>query len=209
MLAVSLDGRLAPPGGGAAQLGGDGDRRALEQALAWADACLLGAGTLRAHQCTCLIRCPQLLEQRRRHGRPDQPTAVVVSHQSTFPRHWRFFDQPLQRWLLAPSAPSDGFDRWLPLARSWPHQLQALAGLGIQRLVLLGGAVLAGDLLQDDVVDELQLTLVPRLLGGDSTWVPSGLSTLPSSLAAADAWRATPPEPLGNGEWLLRYERRR
>jgi 5-amino-6-(5-phosphoribosylamino)uracil reductase len=29
---------------------------ALDQALAWADACLIGAGTLRAHQCTCLIR---------------------------------------------------------------------------------------------------------------------------------------------------------
>ena len=49
VLAVSLDGRLAPPGGGAAQLGGAGDRRVLEQALTWADACLLGAGTLRAH----------------------------------------------------------------------------------------------------------------------------------------------------------------
>ena len=68
VLAISLDGRLAPPVGGAAQLGGEGDRRALEQALAWGDACLIGARTLRAHQCTCLIRNPQLLEQRRREG---------------------------------------------------------------------------------------------------------------------------------------------
>ena len=37
VLAVSLDGRLAPPQGGAAQLGGPGDRRVLEEALAWAD----------------------------------------------------------------------------------------------------------------------------------------------------------------------------
>ncbi|MFM8674853.1 MAG: riboflavin biosynthesis protein RibD, partial [Vulcanococcus sp.] len=41
VLAVSLDGRLAPPAGGAAQLGGRGDRRALEEALAWADGCLI------------------------------------------------------------------------------------------------------------------------------------------------------------------------
>ena len=68
VLAISLDGRLAPAQGGAAQLGGEGDRQALEQALVWADACLIGAGTLRAHQCTCLIRNPQLLEQRRREG---------------------------------------------------------------------------------------------------------------------------------------------
>ena len=139
VLAVSLDGRLAPPEGGAAQLGGAGDRRALEQALAWADACLIGAGTLRAHQCTCLIRDPQLLQERRRLGRPDQPAAVLVSHQSSFPQQWRFFEQPLQRWLLAPVAPSEGFDRWLPLAESWGDQLQALGLLGVERLVLLGG----------------------------------------------------------------------
>ena len=207
VLAVSLDGRLAPPEGGAAQLGGPGDRRVLEQALAWADACLIGAGTLRAHQCTCLIRNPQLLDQRRRQGRPDQPAAVLVSRQSNFPQQWQFFEQPLQRWLLAPSAPSEGFDRWVQLTQSWSDQLEALAALGIERLVLLGGAGLAGDLLQHDAIDELQLTLVPRLLGGGNTWVPGGLASLPDAVTTSNAWSAMEPEALGEGEWLLRYRR--
>ena len=207
VLAVSLDGRLAPPEGGAAQLGGPGDRRVLEQALAWADACLIGAGTLRAHQCTCLIRNPQLLDQRRRQGRPEQPAAVLVSHQSAFPQQWRFFEQPLQRWLLAPSAPSEGFDRWVPLMQSWRDQLEGMAALGMERLVLLGGAGLAGDLLQHDAIDELQLTLVPRLLGGGNTWVPGGLASLPDAVTMSNAWTAMQPEALGEGEWLLRYRR--
>ena len=207
VLAVSLDGRLAPSEGGAAQLGGPGDRRVLEQALAWADACLIGAGTLRAHQCTCLIRNPQLLEQRRSEGRADQPAAVVVSHQSAFPRQWRFFEQPLQRWLLAPNPPCEGFDRWMPLTQSWSDQLEGMATLGIERLVLLGGAGLTGDMLQHDAVDELQLTLVPQLLGGDNTWLPGQLAALPAAVTAAEAWRAMEPEPLGDGEWLLRYQR--
>ncbi len=209
MLAISLDGRLAPSGGGAAQLGGEGDRRALEQALVWADACLIGAGTLRAHQCTCLICGPQLLEERRQQGLPEQPVAVVVSHQSAFPQHWRFFQQPLQRWLLAPKPPSEGFDRWLPLVQNWSDQLEGLAAQGVERLVLLGGAALVGDLLQHDAVDELQLTQVPRLLGGGNTWLPCGLATLPAAVTAADSWRAMEPEPLGDGEWLLRYQRLR
>ena len=209
VLAVSLDGRLAPPEGGAAQLGGAGDRRALEQALAWADACLIGAGTLRAHQCTCLIRDLQLREQRRRQGRPEQPAAVVVSHQSAFPQQWRFFEQPLQRWLLAPAAPSEGFDHWLPLAQSWREQLHGLGALGMERLVLLGGAGLAGDLLQQDAVDELQLPLVPRLLGGANSWLPGTLASLPPAVTAAGAWNAMEPSPLGEGEWLLRYQRLR
>ena len=207
MLAISLDGRLAPPQGGAAQLGGDGDRRALEQALAWADACLIGAGTLRAHQCTCLIRNPQLLEQRLQEGRPQQPAAVVVSRSLGFSCNWPFFDQPLQRWLLAPAPMHQGFDRWFPLAPTWPERLQALGAAGIQRLVLLGGAQLTADLLAADCVDALQLTVVPQLLGGANTWLPLTDSPLPASLVQPGAWQSDGVEDLGHGEWLLRYQR--
>ena len=209
VLAVSLDGRLAPPEGGAAQLGGDGDRYALEQALVWADACLIGAGTLRAHQCTCLIRDPQLQQSRVVEGRPPQPAAVVVSHQTDFPQHWRFFQQPLRRWLLAPSAPVQGFDHWVPLAQTWPERLQALASLGAQRLVLLGGAGLVADMLRADVLDELQLTLVPSLLGGTHSWVPADKRLLPDALAQKGAWTLSETEMLGGDEVLVRYRRQR
>lgn len=207
VLAISLDGRLAPPEGGAAQLGGSGDRHALEQALAWADACLIGAGTLRAHQCTCLLRNPQLLEQRLQEGRPQQPVAVVVSRSLGFSRTWPFFDQPLQRWLLAPAPMHQGFDRWFPLAPTWPERLQALGAAGIQRLVLLGGAQLSADLLQADCVDALQLTVVPQLLGGPFSWLPLTDSPLPDSLVQPGAWQSDGVEDLGHGEWLLRYQR--
>ena len=207
VLAISVDGRLAPPEGGAAQLGGAGDRRALELALAWADACLIGAGTLRAHQCTCLIRNPQLLEQRLQEGRPQQPAAVVVSRSLGFSRTWQFFDQPLQRWLLAPAPMHQGFDRWFPLAPTWPERLQALGAAGIQRLVLLGGAQLTADLLQADCVDALQLTVVPQLLGGPFSWLPLTDSPLPASLLQPGAWQSDGVEDLGHGEWLLRYQR--
>ena len=207
VLAISLDGRLAPPGRGAAQLGGEGDRCALEQALAWADACLIGAGTLRAHQCTCLIRSPQLLEQRRSEGRTEQPAAVVVSRSPDFSSSWRFFNQPLQRWLLAPEPVDQGFDRWFPLAPTWSERLQALGAAGIQRLVLLGGAQLSADLLQADCVDALQLTLVPQLLGGLFSWLPCTNAPLPAALAQPGAWQSEGAEDLGDGEWLVRYRR--
>ena len=210
VLAISLDGRLAPAEGGPAHLGGEGDRVALDQALAWADACLIGAGTLRAHQCTCLIRNQALVAQRLAAGRAAHPAAVVVSRSPDFSRSWRFFQQPLRRWLIAP-APMEhgGFDRWIPLADSWPQQLADLGAAGLQRLVLLGGAQLAADLLAADCVDGLRLTFVPRVLGGSNTWLPTGLLALPESLTAPNAWRAEGAEPLGEGEWLLRYRRLR
>lgn len=209
VLAVSLDGRLAPPEGGPAQLGGDGDRRALEQALEWADACLIGAGTLRAHESTCVIRDPQLRQKRVEQGRSPQPVVVVVSRQAEFHWSWRFFEQPLQRWLLSPKPPSQGFERWVPLGKTWRENLDELASLDLQRIVLLGGAGLVADMLQLDVVDELQLTLVPSLLGGEHTWVSDTQGLLPASLAQSGAWTLLASEMLGGDELLLRYSRQR
>ncbi len=232
VLAVSLDGRLAPAEGGAAQIGGRGDRRVLEEALAWADGALLGAETLRCHGCTCLIHAPDLLEQRRRRGRPDQPVSLVVSRSGRFPPDLPFFRQPLQRWLLlaqdfsrpeasaalpawpAPSPasasargqgadPQPGFGRVIGMA-AWEQALQQLAAAGVKRLVVLGGASVATTLLAENRIDELQLTLCPRLLGGEHTWLGS-TARLPG--AACSGWRLLEQRPLEGDELLLRYSR--
>jgi 5-amino-6-(5-phosphoribosylamino)uracil reductase len=212
VLAVSLDGRLAAPAGGPAQLGGAGDRRALEEALAWADGCLIGAETLRLHGSTCLIRAPDLLEQRQQAGRPSQPRALVVSRSGRFSSRLPFWSQPLQRWLLAPSeaAVEPGFERHLPLT-PWPELLAALAAQGLPRLVLLGGAALAASLLEAGLVDELQLTLCPLLLGGEHLWLPASTRLPPLQPVAAALgqapWQLLACRPLGGGECLLHYRR--
>lgn len=200
VLALSLDGRLAPPAGGAAQLGGRGDRRALEQALAWADAVLLGAETLRLHGSTCLIRQADLLEQRRHQARSAQPLALVVSRSGRFDPALPFFSQPLTRWLLTPTkAPvPPGFERQLAFA-VWGELLDQLEGLGLVRLVALGGAQLASSLLEDDRVDELHLTLCPLLLGGGHCWLP------PQAEPSGRRWQLLEHRELGEGELLLRY----
>ena len=250
VLAVSLDGRLAPPDGGAAQLGAAGDRRVLEEALAWADGCLIGAQTLRLHGSTCLIRQADLLEHRRLEGRSPQPWALAVSRSGRFDPELPFFRQPLRRGLVAPanpgSSPPEGFDRlWaLPpdgsqaepapdlvlalggeghdsgppqggkwqgspaaisqdprVASGWSALLAEWAAEGMERLLLLGGAQLAASLLALDLVDGLQLTLVPRLLGGAHSWLPV------APLPAPGRWELEESRPLGQGELLVRYSR--
>jgi 5-amino-6-(5-phosphoribosylamino)uracil reductase len=210
VLAVSLDGRLAPSSGGAAQLGGAGDRHVLEQALAWSDAVLIGAGTLRAHRCTCLIRDQQLLAQRKQDGRPLQPAAFVVSRNPDFCQDWPFFQQPLDRHLLTPDLMSaEGFCATYRLQPSWDSTLVELAAMGFYRLVLLGGAGLCGSLLEADQVDELQLTLSPRLLGGRFSWIPSDGFSMPPALSQPDAWMLISADRLSGNELLVRYGRSR
>ena len=217
MLAVSLDGRLAPPDGGAAQIGGRGDRRVLEEALAWADAALLGAETLRRHGTTCLIREADLLEQRQGQGRDAQPLALVVSRSGRLPPELPFWQQPLRRWWLQPAAeplaaavarapeplasPDGPLERHLRFA-DLDDLLAQLRAAGQQRLVLLGGAALAGAFLAADRVDELQLTLCPLLLGGAHSWCPASLDLAPNR------WQLLEQRPLPGDELMLRYGRR-
>jgi len=208
VLAVSLDGRLAPAEGGAAQLGGAGDRQVLEEALAWADAVLVGAETLRRHGGTCLIHRPPLLEARRRQGRSAQPIAIAVSRSGRLPAVLPFFRQPLVRWLLQasplpPAAPAVGFERHLPL-QGWRQALEALVGLGQRRLVVLGGAQLAASLAAEDLLDELQLTVCPRLLGGAHGWLPAEARVAPQARAG---WRLVEHRALPGDELLLRWRR--
>jgi 5-amino-6-(5-phosphoribosylamino)uracil reductase len=208
VLAVSLDGRLAPAEGGAAQLGGAADRQVLEEALAWADAVLVGAETLRRHGSTCLIHSPGLLEARRCQGRTAQPIAIAVSRSGHLPAALPFFRQPLERWLLQaaplpPAAPAEGFERHLPLA-GWPEALAALACLGQRRIVVLGGAQLAAALAAEDLLDELQLTVCPRLLGGAHGWLPADARVAPQAQAG---WRLVEHRALPGDELLLRWRR--
>lgn len=212
VLAVSLDGRLAPPEGGAAQLGGPGDRRVLEEALAWADGCLIGAETLRRHGSTCLIHAQDLRAQRSAAGRSDQPVAVVVSRTAAIPLELPFWRQPLERWLLAPpQAPpfpaSQIPDTQAPAFQArldwdgWASAIDALAERGLMRLVVLGGAALAGSLLAGDWIDELQLSLCPRLLGGPHLWLP-----LQAAIGRGD-WHLQEHRRLEGDELLLSYRR--
>jgi len=214
VLAISLDGRLAPAAGGPAQLGGKGDRRVLEEALAWADGALIGAETLRRHGSTCLIHAPDLLEQRRIQGRRPQPIALVVSRSGVLPATLPFFGQPLERWLLladasgafpegAEGGAGAGFARVLPLG-AWQPLLEDLAAAGLERLVVLGGAALAGSLLAEGLLEELQLTLCPRLLGGPHSWLASDIR-LPEAITSG--WCLEEQRLLGQDELLLRYRR--
>jgi 5-amino-6-(5-phosphoribosylamino)uracil reductase len=67
--------------------------------------------------------------------------------------------------------------------------------------VLLGGANLASQWLASGLVDELQLTLCPLLLGGAHSWC------LPDVQIDPHRWRLLEQRPLGGDELLLRYRR--
>ena len=213
VLAVSIDGRLAFAAGGKSELGGIGDRTVLEESLAWSDGVLIGGKTLRAHRNTCLIHNSTVMQCRRLAGQTSQPIAIVVSNKQAFPINLPFFQQPIERWLITSlnnnSPTSIGFQRQFSLKAHWADTLIELSKAGLSRLVLLGGAQLVESLLEADQIDEMQLTITPRILGGMHTWVPPKTKNIPEQLTTSNSWHLNNTKNLGGNELMISYQRNR
>ena len=211
VLASSIDGRIAYPEGGKSTLGQSGDRLVLEESLAWADGILMGGQTLRDHQSICIIKNKSLLKQRTSEGKHEQPIALLASNQSNFPLNWLFFKQPIQRWLLQKKwkrnefVLPNGFDKKINLKIKWRDSLNHLREKGLEKIVLLGGANLISAFLLEDIIDELQITITPHLLGGDYCWVSPQLISLNTVINKKYNWILKENKELGNNELLIRY----
>ena len=211
VLASSIDGRIAYPEGGKTQLGQSGDRLVLEESLAWSDGILMGGQTLRDHQSICIIKNKSLLKQRISKGKAEQPVALIASNQINFPVDWLFFKQPIQRWLLHNQNKENelllpnGFDKKINLKITWADSLEDLYQQGISKIVLLGGANLISNFILENLIDELQITMTPHILGGDYCWASSRLNNLNTIRNQNNKWILKESRKLGNNEVLIRY----
>lgn len=175
-MVASVDGRSAVSGR-ASGIGSRDDRRAMRELRSQADAVMVGAGTLRAEKLNLGL-----------DGRvARQPLAVVVGGAGDLPvgRHLRRGDQDVL--LVVPEsragAALSGQDRAsvLRVSDADPGRvaLGPLLGVlkatyGIDRLIVEGGPGLNRALLQADLVDEIFLTVAPKILAGLESAILSG-----------------------------------
>lgn len=180
ILATSADGKIADSQRRPAQFSSDADLNHLETQVAAADAVLTGGGTLRAYGSVLPVRQARLFDQRRQRGQPDQPLQVVWSPSGNLDPQSRFFQQPVPRGLLTTATGASpwwdaqpGFTQiWAMPATSdtwdWYWVYDQLAQAGIKHLALLGGGYLVAELMAQNLVDEIYLTICPIMLGGGS-----------------------------------------
>ena len=175
VIASSLDGRIAFPQGGETHLGSAYDKQLLNQSLKKVDATLFGSGTLKAHQSTFLIRKKHFLKKRQEIS-VNQPISIIAGNSENFSKSWRYFNQPIRRWLISSNRnikdSKFNFDKILFYEKSWLHTLNILKKEGIKRIALLGGAKLIESFFKEDLIDEIKITICPKLIGGHYTWIP-------------------------------------
>lgn len=170
-MVASLDGRAAL-GGNTRGLGGEQDRELFHLLRSAGDALLVGAGTVRIERYGAAVKSDELRARRERLGlAPVQPTAIV-SGRLLLPS-----DLPLLQTEGAPVIVATGADHELEgvsadvvyerTGDDLPLLLARLRSVhGIRSLVCEGGPTLFSNLLAADLVDELFLSIAPKLVGG-------------------------------------------
>ena len=161
VIASSLDGRIAFPGGGESHLGSEEDKKMLNQNLSMVDATIFGLGTLIAHQSTYLIK--NLNDNDQANISKSQPISIVASNSKKFNSNWKYFRQPIRRWLISSSkvdnSSNNDFEKQLFFEDSWGKTLITLKKQGIKDLALLGGAKLINSFIKEDLITDIKITI--------------------------------------------------
>ncbi len=180
ILALTADGKIADYKNSPARFGSITDKQHLEKQIASADGVIFGAGTLRAYGTSLSITNPELIEERQEQEKPTQPIQIVCSASGEFNPQLKFFRQPLPRWLITTEIGAalwqnkSEFERILvtPNCGHWIITLNQLQQLGINKLAILGGGKLIASLFEENLIDELWLTVCPFIFGGQNAPTP-------------------------------------
>lgn len=210
----SLDG-AATVGGSSRGLSTSPDRQVLGLIRDLSDVVLVGAGTATVEGYRGLRRTDKRTERRNRLGMSEvPPIAVVTAECSLAP------DSPLLADTLVPpivlTCEAAPYERRAELADAGadlvvvgedevdlPAALAALQARGLRRIGCEGGPTLFASMIEQDLVDELCLTIAPFLTSGDAGRIAGG--------APIDEPRGMRLRSVLHAEslLLLRYERAR
>jgi riboflavin-specific deaminase-like protein len=148
------------------------DRLLFHHLRTQADAVMVGAGTARTERYGRMSKSDELRDKREREGLARDPLAVVVSGRLDLPADLPLLNEPEQRVLVATASDAEltGLGEQVEYARVGDDLPRLMAHLreryGIRSVLCEGGPTLNSFLLAAGLVDELFLTLNPKLVGG-------------------------------------------
>lgn len=147
------------------------DRRLFHHLRTQADAVMVGAGTAREERYGRITKNEELSAKRVAEGRAAEAVAVVVSGRLDLPRDLPLLNEPEQAVLIATGAEAElpGSGAHVEYARvgdDLPRLMAELHERGVRSVLCEGGPTLNSFLFAAGLVDELFLTLNPKVLGG-------------------------------------------
>ncbi len=171
---ASADGH-ATFGGRSGQLGDDGDRAMFHGLRERFDAVLAGTGTLRTERYGRILANEARRRRRVEQGLGAEPLACIITRGGSIPDDIPLLAEPEARVVVLSPVEVRGSAwrarvehvRLQPGDRLISSALGELrARYGVRSLLCEGGPTLFGAMLKERVVDELFLTVAPKLAGG-------------------------------------------
>jgi riboflavin-specific deaminase-like protein len=148
------------------------DRRLFHHLRTQADAVMVGAGTVRIERYGRMAKSEELRDKREAEGLARDPLAVVVSARLDLPADLPLLNEPEQRVVIATGSDASlpGLGDQVDYVRSGDDLPLLMARLredyGIRSVLCEGGPTLNSHLFAAGLVDELFLTLNPKVVGG-------------------------------------------
>ena len=206
-MVMSADGRatLAGKSGG---LGGDADRQLFHALREQVEAILVGVRTLEVERYGRFVRDPEQRARREAAGLAPDPIGCVVTRSLMLPEDIPLLQDAETTIAVYTSADADPPDvpARLEVTRLAPEMLTMTTALerlradhGVRSVLCEGGPTMLGALLTEGLVDELFLSLAPKLVGGHVPGIVQG-PELPVPAELDVAWLLE-----SEGELFLRY----
>ena len=170
----SADGRAAFRGR-SRDLSDPGDREMFHGLREHVDAVMAGTGTLRTERYGRIVRDPERRRRRAARGLHPEALAAVMSRSGEVPIDIPLFSDPGSRVVVFTPDELDtaSLNAQVDVVRLDPGELtlttmmrRLRSAYDVRSLLCEGGPTLFGALLQEDLVDELFLSLAPKLTGG-------------------------------------------
>ena len=156
-------------------LSDDADREMFHGLREHVDAVMAGTGTLRSERYGRMVRDPERRRRRAARGLNPEPLAPVMSRSGDVPTDIPLFSDPGARVVVFTSGELDtsSLSAQVDVVRLDPGELtlttmmrRLRSAYDVRSLLCEGGPTLFGALLQEGLVDELFLSLAPKLTGG-------------------------------------------
>ncbi len=158
--AMSLDGRITRPEGESQWLTGESSRRDVQFLRAEVDMIMTTGETVRKDMPALTIRIPELVEGR------EQPWRLVLSnHPHSLPKDAPLFTDPSAHRTIVRSGDIASLLR------------DIVRDMGILSVLVEAGGELAGELMQQGLIDEMVCYLAPMITGGLPAVAGDGFAT--------------------------------